>query len=129
MLGRIRQIGVAVKDLEASKTFYRDAVGLTLLFEAPPSLVFFDLAGIWLMLSQENQEEPARPGSVLYFEVANINNEYAALKARGVVFVDEPHRIADMGNYELWMAFFRDPDGTLLALRAEVANPATSSSR
>lgn len=128
MLGKIRQIAVAVKDLETSKRFYRDAVGLTLLFEAPPSLVFFDLAGIWLMLSQGSEQEPARPGSVLYFEVANIRNEYAALKARGVVFEDEPHRIADMGTYELWMTFFRDPDGTLLALRSEVAKSASSSS-
>jgi methylmalonyl-CoA/ethylmalonyl-CoA epimerase len=111
---------VAVKDIEASKSFYRDHAGLTLLFEAPPGLAFFDLGGVWLMLSQENEKEPAQTGSVLYFEVADIEAEYAAMKERGVVFVDAPHRIADMGTYELWMTFFRDPDGTLLALRAEV---------
>ena len=32
-----------------------------------------------------------------------------------------PHAIADMGSYTLWMAFFRDPDGHLLAIMAEVA--------
>ena len=120
MIGRLRQIAVAVKDVEASKAFYRDVVGLTLLFEAPPGLAFFDLGGVWLMLSQESEKEPAKEGSVLYFEVANINEAYEELKGRGVAFIDAPHRIADMGTFELWMTFFRDPDGTPLALRAEV---------
>src|SRR5687768_15670548 len=91
MIGKIRQIAVAVKNIEASKVFYRDNVGLKLLFEAPPGLVFFDLDGIWLMVSQENEQEPARPGSVLYFEVADINAAFQELKGRGVEFVDEPH--------------------------------------
>ena len=120
MIGRLRQIAVAVKDLQTSKAFYRDTLGLKLLFEAPPGLAFFDLGGVWLMLSQENEKEPAQAGSVLYFEVQDINATYEALRTRGVHFVDAPHRIADMGTFELWMTFFRDPDGTLLALRAEV---------
>lgn len=121
MLGPIKQIAVTVKDLEASKVFYRDKAGLKFLFDAPPGLSFFDCNGIWLMLGQENAEEAlAAPGSTLYFEVEDINKTFEEMKARGVEFVDQPHRIADMGSYELWMTFFRDPDGTLLALRAEV---------
>lgn len=121
MVSRIRQIAVAVADIERSKAFYRDGVGLKLLFEAPPGLVFFDCDGIWLMLSAGSEEEPARPGSILYFETGDIQAEHEAMRARGVEFIDTPHRIADMGTYELWMTFFRDPDGTALALRAEVA--------
>lgn len=124
MLGRIKQIAVSVANLEASKQFYRDKLGLKLLFEAPPGLVFFDLDGIWLMLSAANEKEPPQPGSVLYFVVDDIAAEFVALKERGVVFEDEPHLIADMGSHELWMTFFKDPDGTLLALRAEVATSA-----
>ena len=119
MLSRIRQIAVAVADLEASKRFYGDQLGLRKLFEVP-NLAFFDLDGIWLMLSGANESEPARPGSVLYFEVTDINQAHADLRERGVEFVDEPHRIADMGSHELWMSFFKDPDGTILAIRAEV---------
>lgn len=121
MPSKLRQIAVAVADLAASKDFYQNKVGLKLLFEAPPSLVFFDMDGIWLMLSGANEKEPAAPGSILYFEVSDIHAEHAALKSKGVEFIDEPHRIADMGTYELWMSFFKDPDGTGLALRAEVA--------
>ena len=43
----------------------------------------------------------------------------AELKRRGVTFVDEPHRIAEMDDHDLWMAFFRDPDDHLMALMQE----------
>jgi methylmalonyl-CoA/ethylmalonyl-CoA epimerase len=119
-LSRIRQIAVAVADLTVAKEFYRDQLGMKLLFEAPPGLAFFDCAGIWLMLSAANEQEVAQPGSTLYFAVDDIYEAHAALSGRGVVFIDQPHRIADMGSYELWMCFFKDPDGTVLALRAEV---------
>lgn len=120
MLGKIKQIAVTVKDLEASKLFYRDKLGLKLMFEAPPGLVFFDLDGIWLMLGAENEQEKAHPGSVLYFVVDDINAAFEQLKERGIGFEDTPHQIADLGATELWMTFFKDPDGTLLALRSEV---------
>jgi methylmalonyl-CoA/ethylmalonyl-CoA epimerase len=119
-LSRIRQIAVAVADINASKVFYRDRLGMKLLFEAPPGLVFFDCDGIWLMLSAANEQEPAQPGSILYFAVDDIHAAHTALSGRGVVFSDEPHKIADLGSYELWMCFFKDPDGTVLALRAEI---------
>lgn len=121
MLSRIRQIAVAVADLEASKAFYGERLGLPLVLEVPGQLVFFDMAGVWLMLSRPEEGFPVRPGSTLYFEVPDIHAAHSQLRARGVEFIDEPHRIADMGAYELWMSFFRDPDETVLAIRAEVA--------
>jgi methylmalonyl-CoA/ethylmalonyl-CoA epimerase len=120
MLSRIAQIAVSVADLEKSKAFYRDKLGIRLLFEAPPGLAFFDCDGIMLMLAAANEREPARPGSVLYFAVEDIQAAYEDLKTRGVAFIDEPHRVADLGKFELWMSFFRDPDDTVLAIRAEV---------
>ena len=39
---------------------------------------------------------------------------------------DEPHLIAKMGKYDLWMFFFRDTEGNLLALSCDV--PAGESS-
>lgn len=41
------------------------------------------------------------------------------LKTKGVAFEGDPHLIAKMPDHELWMAFFRDPDGHLLALMEE----------
>ena len=117
-LSRIRQIALVVHDLPAAIEFYRDRLGMRFLFQATPGLAFFDCDGIWLMLSTPEKEFD-RPGSVIYFEVADIQASWRTLQARGVQFIDEPHLIADMGAYELWMAFFRDLDGNPLALRSE----------
>jgi methylmalonyl-CoA/ethylmalonyl-CoA epimerase len=38
---------------------------------------------------------------------------------QGVTFDDCPHLVARMPDHELWMAFFRDPDGHLLAIMEE----------
>jgi|SRR5687768_219058 catechol 2,3-dioxygenase-like lactoylglutathione lyase family enzyme len=121
MLSQIKQIAVAVADLAASKKFYGETLGVPQVYEVPGQLVFFDLAGIWLMLSRASEQEPAQPGSVLYFAVDDIQDAYQRLQQRGVTFLGKPHKIADMGTYELWMAFFRDPDQTALAIRAEIA--------
>ena len=40
--------------------------------------------------------------------------------SEGVAFDDEPHLIARMPDHELWMTFFRDPDGNLHGLLSEV---------
>jgi methylmalonyl-CoA/ethylmalonyl-CoA epimerase len=117
-LSRIRQIALVVRDLPAATAFYRDRLGMRFLFQAPPGLAFFDCDGIWLMLSTPEKEFD-RPGSAIYFEVADIDESYRTLKERGVEFIDAPHLIADMGSYELWMAFFRDLDGNTLAIRTE----------
>jgi methylmalonyl-CoA/ethylmalonyl-CoA epimerase len=121
MLSSIKQIAVTVADLEKSKAFYGNQLGLKQVLDVPGQLSFFDLNGIWLMLAKENEKEKAQPGSVLYFAVTNIKDAHAKLRERGVAFIDEPHKVADMGSYELWMSFFRDPDQTILAIREEVA--------
>ena len=118
-LGAIGQIAYTVADVPRSVAFYRDAVGLKLLFEAPPGLAFFDCGGIRLMLSQP--EGDFKPGSsaVIYFRVSDIEATQNALVRRGVPFVDDPHLIARMPDHDLWMCFFKDPDGHTLALMEE----------
>jgi catechol 2,3-dioxygenase-like lactoylglutathione lyase family enzyme len=118
-LSRIRQIAQVVHDVPAAVAFYRDKLGMKLLFEIPPQMAFFDCNGTWLMLSLPEKEFD-HPGSCLYFEVADIQAAYETLKERGVEFIDAPHRLADMGTHELWMTFFRDLDRNPIALRAEV---------
>ena len=113
------QVAMTVGDLPSSVAFYRDQVGLPFLFSAGPSLAFLDLGGVRLMLSTPNEGFVPGGGTVLYLRVADIVSAYAELQGRGVTFVDEPHLIASMPDHDLWMAFFRDPDGHLLALMCE----------
>jgi methylmalonyl-CoA/ethylmalonyl-CoA epimerase len=119
-LGRIGQIAMTMRDLPAAVRFYRDELGLPLLFEAPPGLAFFDCGGVRLMLSAPEGAGEVRGNSVLYFAVPDVGAAYAALRERGVVFVDEPHLIARLPDREVWMVFLRDPEENLLGLMAEI---------
>ena len=121
VLGSIGQIALAVPDIAAAVRFYRDDLGLRLLFEAPPGLAFFDCGGVRLMLSAPETGDTVGPSSsAIYFRVADITAVHATLTGRGVAFEQGPKLIARMPDHELWMAFFRDPGANLLALMAEV---------
>ena len=119
-LGPLGQIAYTVSSVSKAVAFYRDALGMKLLFEAPPGLAFFDCAGIRLMLSQpEGDFRPGGSSAVMYFRISDIDGTHKTLKSRGVSFVDDPHLIAKMPDHELWMCFFKDPDGHTLALMEE----------
>jgi methylmalonyl-CoA/ethylmalonyl-CoA epimerase len=115
----IGQVAMNATDIPRAVAFYRDALGMRLLFEAPPKMAFFDCGTVRLMLSLPETAEYDHPGSVLYFRVDDIDQAYAQLKERGVMFRDQPHLIARMPDHELWMTFFKDSEGNTLALMAE----------
>ncbi|HZI29437.1 MAG TPA: VOC family protein [Gemmatimonadaceae bacterium] len=121
-LNTIGQIAMNAKDIPRAVAFYRDALGMRLLFEAPPKMAFFDCGSVRLMLSLPETAEYDHPGSVLYFRVDDIDQAYAQLKERGVSFRDQPHLIARRPDHELWMTFFNDSEGNTLALMAEKRN-------
>ncbi|SPF48138.1 lactoylglutathione lyase-like domain protein [Candidatus Sulfopaludibacter sp. SbA4] len=118
-LAAIGQIGITVTDVDRAVAFYRDTLGMKLLFQVP-GMGFFDCAGVRLMLSVS--ERPAETySSILYFKVPDIQEAHRTMAGRGVAFEGEPHMIARMPDHDLWMAFFRDPDRNLLALMSAVA--------
>lgn len=119
-LSEIGQIAVAVKDLEKAVAFYRDVLGMKLLFQAPPGLAFFDGGSVRLMLDRPEKPELDHPASILYFKVGDIQQATAALRERGVRFEEEPHLIAKMPDHDLWLASFRDCENNLMALMSEV---------
>jgi methylmalonyl-CoA/ethylmalonyl-CoA epimerase len=116
-LSAIGQIAVTVSDLDRSVAFYRDTLGIPLRFQVP-NLAFFDCAGVRLMLSAGTPS--GSDAFVVYFKVTEIQAAFAALEGRGAAIVRPPHLVAPMPDHDLWMAFFRDPDGNLLALMSEV---------
>lgn len=121
-LSTIGQIAVNAHDLERATNFYRDSLGMKHLFSVPPKMAFFDCDGLRLMLSLPEKPEFDHPSSVLYFKVENIQQAAQTLHDRGVQFVEQPLLVANMGTYDLWMAFFRDSENNLLALMSEVAH-------
>lgn len=118
-LSTIGQIAINVHEPERAIAFYRDTLAMKFLFRAG-NLGFFDAGGVRLMLTVAEKPEFDHPSSVLYFKVADIQATHGTLKSRGVHFEDEPHLLARMPDHELWMCFFRDSEGNLLALMSEV---------
>jgi len=117
-LGAIGQIALHVSDADRAERFYRDTLGLPLLFRFG-DVVFFDCAGVRLMLEGGHESTGKREPFCLYFRVSGIEAAAATLRTRQVYFEREPHRVAKMPDHELWMAFMHDPDGNLLALMEE----------
>ena len=114
-LGRIQQIALVQHDVERATAFYRDALGLPLQF-ATAGMAFFDAGGVRLMLSKPSAPEFDHRNSILYFDVPDCREAYEALRARSVPFDAEPHVVGRTQSHEMWMAFFRDPEGNVLAL-------------
>jgi methylmalonyl-CoA/ethylmalonyl-CoA epimerase len=116
-LGQIGQIALAVRDTDRAERFYEEVLGLRKLYRFG-DLVFFDCAGVRLLLEKAHDDEPTR-GGCLYFRCPDLELAVAALEQRGVVFTSRPHLVARMADHDLRMAFFADPDGQTLALMQE----------
>jgi methylmalonyl-CoA/ethylmalonyl-CoA epimerase len=117
-LERIHQVSIRISDIERAVRFYRDTLGLKLLFQAPPQLAFFDCGGVRLMLSPPEPEFDHQ-GSVLYFAVDDIKAAHTALAAAGVTFRTAPHLVAKLPDREVWLTDFEDSEGNVLALMSE----------
>jgi catechol 2,3-dioxygenase-like lactoylglutathione lyase family enzyme len=110
---RFNHVTLDVADLERSKTFYR-TLGLIQIVDAPPRYARFVFpdgdATLSLEVVGDGRERPDH--AQLFFECEALDETVAALKARGVVFEQDP---TDM--FYLWReARLRDPDGHALRL-------------
>jgi catechol 2,3-dioxygenase-like lactoylglutathione lyase family enzyme len=119
-VSRLGQIAINVQQIDRATAFYRDILGLPLLFTAG-NLAFLDCGGVRLMLTLPEKPEFDHPGSILYFTVPDIVTAHRQMLDAGVHFEDTPHLIAKMPSHDLWMTFFRDSENNLLALMCEMS--------
>ena len=122
-LSRIKQIAVPVNDVEEAKAFYGDVLGMQHLFDAPPALSFFDCGGVRLMLCgpAAQGKDGDKQHAALFYDVSDIKETYAAIKAAGASSLAEPHIIARMNGREVWIAELSDGQGNGVSLISEVA--------
>jgi catechol 2,3-dioxygenase-like lactoylglutathione lyase family enzyme len=117
-LGPIGQISRTVRDIQQSKRWYAEVLGLPHLYTFD-KLAFFDCGGTRLFLTQA--ETPQEHESILYLRVPDIDLAHRTLQERGVEFMAAPHMIHKHADgTEEWMAFFKDPDGRPLAIMSQV---------
>jgi catechol 2,3-dioxygenase-like lactoylglutathione lyase family enzyme len=121
MLGATMVVAtIPVSDLERSRAFYRDTLGLTVLFENPASVRLRCGEASELSIFRRPGTETVH--TVAHFEVSDIATTVADLQARGVQFLEytegpliTTNHVAQIGP--ALGAWFRDPDGNTLGLR------------
>ena len=112
---RVAQAALTVQDLERAKAFYRDALGLQHLFDAPPALSFFQCGETRLMLSEADGGE-GESGTILYYGVEDVDSACAAASAGGAVFEEGPRTIARIEEKDIRLAIGRDGEGNMFGL-------------
>lgn len=115
----LAQVALSVKVLDRAVAFYRDVIGLTFLFAAPPQMAFLQCGPTRLMLNaQPGGETESHP--ILYYAVPDIDAAFASLAEKGVPIKRAPQMIAKLGANDLWLGFTEDPDGHDVGIMSEV---------
>lgn len=111
---------VPVTDLDRSRLFYGETLGLTLLWENPASVRY--RVGDHSELSIFKRGGTDTSHTLAHFEVDDIEAAVKELESRGVTFLDYNEgplvttgHIAQIGPAR--GAWFTDPDGNTLGLR------------
>ena len=114
----------ASTDLDRSRTFYQEVLGLTLV-HADPYACEFDSAGTTLRVTRV-ETLVAAGYTVLGWEVPDLAAGVADLAGRGVTFSRYPGM--DQDELGIWtapggdrVAWFADPDANTLSLSQHVA--------
>ena len=110
---------IASDDPSQAETFYKDILCLTLVERSPFALVFDD-AGHMLRVQIVESLTPA-PYTSYGWQVADIEQEIAALSAKGATFQKYAH--LPQNDQGVWttpdgakIAWFTDPSGNILSL-------------
>lgn len=110
------QVALTVKDINAARTFYRDRLGLRLMFEAN-NMLFFDVGGTRLMIARdEARERPARPPGILYFHVEDFNAALVRLQGTRANLIGAVETVQTTSSGSLRLQQFEDADGNMLAI-------------
>jgi predicted enzyme related to lactoylglutathione lyase len=122
-LGPIMQILVPVTDLDRAVAFYEDVLGLPLQFRFPGN-AFFDAHGVRLYLATLT-EDGYDGVATLYFRVDDVTGTLALLESRGAQVREQPEIVFGTDDYDLWLAFVKDPDGNNIGLMREAPKGVT----
>lgn len=114
---KISQIALVVHDVARAEQFYKDTLGLKHLFGVPGKLSFFEVGATRIMLSLP-EPQVSHKSAIVYFDVADIHAAHEELRAKNAPHLGAPHVVGKLGDKEVWIAEFQDPDGNLLALQS-----------
>lgn len=114
-LEKIAQIALTTQNLAKAVAFYRDTLGLKLMFEVS-GMAFFDVGGTRLMIGEAKLDGLLQNNTYIYFDAGEWQETEAALTERGLKF-DRPAEVVQRAEgKEHAIRFFKDPDGNALAI-------------
>ncbi|OZB94165.1 VOC family protein [Paenibacillus sp. XY044] len=123
---KLSQIRLITGDIHQSVPFYRDVMEFSLRFYAEEmqfasfhtgetKLEIFSRDQISEVIGEEDLPADVESQSkfLLSFEVEQVDEFYASLKNKGVLFINEPH---DRKEWNARVVHLRDPDGNVIEL-------------
>lgn len=115
LLSGICQIALASADPLKLVAFYRDTLGLPVLFEAS-GMTFFQSGATRLMIGAAQPGQSVGGDAVIYFEPRDWSAAEARLEAAGIDFLHPAQPLQQAPGRELMLRAFRDPEGHTLAI-------------
>lgn len=98
-------------DMERAIDFYRDALGLDLVFQDGTKWTQFKAGGVNFAMASEDEAPHSAVGATVVFEVDDIDAMSTSIVSSGGKLLGE----RDMGDHGKTLTF-RDPDGNLVQL-------------
>jgi extradiol dioxygenase family protein len=114
-LSKLAQIALSTRDLPNAVAFYRDVLGLPLMFEVS-GMAFFDAGGMRLMIGPAHHQGPLQNNTYVYFDAGDWRATETALEGRGLKFERPAEIVQRADGKEHAIRFFKDPDGNALAI-------------
>ena len=127
-LGPIGQIHISVTDIDTSVAFYRDVLGIPLLFQVPEHADGVLCQRRCAAVSWACRKTPsfaARSCSTSRWPTSMLSTSGCGTST-GLSFTGEPHVVHRDANGELWMTFTRDPDDHWIGLMQQRAPAAVT---
>jgi catechol 2,3-dioxygenase-like lactoylglutathione lyase family enzyme len=106
------------QDLDGLRRFYEDVLGFVPR-DVNPAGVFYDAGGGTFFVVTRSSGKASGDHTQLGFRITGIDAEVADLKRRGVVFeeYETPKTVDGIATLPIGRAaWFRDPDGNLIAM-------------
>jgi catechol 2,3-dioxygenase-like lactoylglutathione lyase family enzyme len=114
-LSKLAQIALSTRDLPKAVAFYRDVLGLPLMFEVS-GMAFFDAGGTRLMIGPAHHQGPLQNNTYVYFDAGDWHATETTLEGRGLKFERPAEIVQRADGKEHAIRFFKDPDGNALAI-------------
>ncbi len=100
------------EDIEASKKFYTEVLGLSVKFDfSQQGMVAFQVGNEEPAIILKDKKKFPKVKPTIWIEVENVHTSYKELLLKGVTFLSEPFKIKTG-----WAVEFFDPSGNVIGI-------------